>query len=51
MLGVSRQRTYQLTSRPDFPAPLAHLIQGRVWDEDAVRAWIVAHRPLDSDEP
>lgn len=44
-LGLSRQRVYQLTQRPDWPPPCDHLIQGRVWNHDDVEAWIQAHRP------
>ncbi len=29
--GISRQRVYQLTSREDFPAPVASLATGKVW--------------------
>jgi prophage regulatory protein len=43
--GVSRQRVYQITSRPDFPAPVADLAQGKVWLNDDVEAWIATHRP------
>jgi predicted DNA-binding transcriptional regulator AlpA len=43
--GVSRQRVYQITSRADFPAPLAVLGQGKVWLADDVDAWIRTHRP------
>jgi prophage regulatory protein len=42
--GVSRQRTYQITSRADFPEPLAELEQGKVWRAEDVEAWISAHR-------
>jgi predicted DNA-binding transcriptional regulator AlpA len=49
--GVSRQWVYKVTTRPDFPKPVGVLRGGRVWDADEVRAWIAAHRPLDSDEP
>jgi prophage regulatory protein len=38
--GVSRQRVYQLTSRPDFPHPIADLAQGKVWAADDVETWI-----------
>jgi prophage regulatory protein len=38
--GVSRQRVYQITSRPDFPPPVADLAQGRIWLADDVEAWI-----------
>ena len=50
MLGVSRQRVYQITSRPDFPQPVARLAI-RVWDAEQVTAWIAEHRPSYPDEP
>jgi prophage regulatory protein len=28
---ISRQRVYQLTSRRDFPTPVAELAMGNVW--------------------
>jgi predicted DNA-binding transcriptional regulator AlpA len=40
MHGVSRQRVYQLTSRRDFPRPVARLAQGKIWLADDVEAWI-----------
>jgi hypothetical protein len=36
-LGVSRQRVHKLRSMPGFPAPLAELRGGAVWDAAAVR--------------
>ena len=42
---VSRQRVYQITSRADFPKPVADLAQGKVWLADDVEAWIATHRP------
>ncbi|WP_433833938.1 helix-turn-helix transcriptional regulator [Actinoplanes sp. CA-015351] len=42
--GISRQRVYQLTSRADFPAPVADLVQGKVWMTSDVEEWITAHR-------
>jgi prophage regulatory protein len=42
--GVSRQRAYQITSREDFPKPLADLAQGKVWARDDVEAWMKVHR-------
>jgi prophage regulatory protein len=42
--GISRQRVYQLTSRADFPAPVADLAQGKIWRADDVEAWITARR-------
>ncbi len=40
MLGVSKQRTYALISRPDFPQPIADLGIGKVWDRDEVLDWM-----------
>lgn len=39
--GISRQRAYQLTTRPDFPKPLAELAEGKtkIWDGADVRKW------------
>ena len=42
--GVSRQRAYQITSRADFPAPVADLAQGKVWATEDVEVWMKAHR-------
>jgi prophage regulatory protein len=43
LLGVSRQRVQQLTeSDPDFPAPVATLARGRVWERDAIEKWAKA---------
>lgn len=39
MLGVSRQRVFQLTSRPTFPAPVATLAMGKVWRAGDVIEW------------
>jgi predicted DNA-binding transcriptional regulator AlpA len=36
-LGVSRQRVHKLRSMREFPAPLAELRSGAVWDAAAVR--------------
>jgi hypothetical protein len=36
-LGVSRQRVHKLRSMPHFPAPLAELRGGAVWDAAAIR--------------
>jgi hypothetical protein len=36
-LGVSRQRVHKLRSMPGFPAPLAELRGGAVWNAAAVR--------------
>lgn len=39
---ISRQRVTQLTSRPDFPKPVAVLKMGKVWDIEDVQEWIDA---------
>ena len=45
LLGeISRQRVYQLTTRADFPAPVAELAQGKVWRADDVDTWISTRR-------
>ena len=44
LLGVSRQRVYQLAARPDFPEPVAILAQGKVWSIDDIEQWIADYR-------
>ena len=39
LLGVGRTRLVQLSSRPDFPAPVAALVMGKVWALSQVQAW------------
>lgn len=39
LLGVSRQRVLQLAAHPAFPAPVAVLSMGKVWQADDIRAW------------
>jgi predicted DNA-binding transcriptional regulator AlpA len=43
-LGVSRQRTYKIAERPDFPEPVARLRQGTIWSSDDIDEWIRIHR-------
>ena len=44
MLGVSRQRASQLVrDYDDFPAPVAELASGRIWETETVEAWANAH--------
>lgn len=43
--GVSRQRVYQITSRRDFPEPVAELSMGNVWLAEDVEKWIAEKRP------
>lgn len=44
LLGVSRQRTYRIMKRADFPQPVQKLKQGAVWATDEVEAWAAEHR-------
>lgn len=39
LLGVSRQRVGQLTTRPDFPRPRAILSMGSVWSLTDLQQW------------
>ena len=39
MFGVSRSRTVQISNARDFPAPLAVLAMGSIWNLDDVTAW------------
>jgi prophage regulatory protein len=41
---ISRQRVYQITSRPDFPRPVAELAQGKVWLASEAKAWRAARQ-------
>jgi predicted DNA-binding transcriptional regulator AlpA len=50
-LGISRQRTYILINRRDFPAPAQVLAMGQVWDAEVVEAWIREHRPELAEDP
>jgi prophage regulatory protein len=44
LLGVTPQRAGQITrDHADFPEPVAALAAGRVWEAEAVQAWIAAH--------
>ena len=45
LLGVSRQRVLKLAGTPGFPAPLATLTMGNVWDATRIRAWATGYRP------
>lgn len=44
-LKISRERTYQLVNRRDFPAPRWRLKMGQIWLRDDVEAWIKVNRP------
>jgi prophage regulatory protein len=49
--GISAQRVYAITRRPDFPAPVAQLLAGRIWHRDEVEAWIRTHRAEIVEDP
>lgn len=52
LLGVTPQRAGQIArDHVDFPAPVATLAAGRVWDADAVKAWIASHPDRRSGRP
>lgn len=44
LLGVSRQRVTSLRSRPGFPAPIAELAAGPIFDLRAVERWASSAR-------
>jgi len=44
--GISRQRTYSITGKPDFPRPIRALRSGRIWDANEVEAWIAGNPRL-----
>jgi prophage regulatory protein len=44
ILGVSRQRVYQLATRSDFPNPIAELAQGKIWALADIHAWTTTCR-------
>lgn len=39
LLGVGRQRAYQLAQYPDFPEPVARLKAGAIWRREDVIEW------------
>lgn len=50
LLGVSRQRVSQLTTRPGFPRPRAILSMGNVWSLTDLQQWAdTTGRTLDLD--
>lgn len=47
ILGVSRQRVYQLTKQyPDFPSSTGEVAGGAVWDRRDIEAWSEKDRPV-----
>lgn len=51
MLGVSRQRVFQITSRRDFPKPYDELRMGKLWRRMAVETWMREHGRNEDDPP
>lgn len=45
MLGLTRQRVYQLSQESGFPEPVASLGLGKVWETSDVEKWAAEHRP------
>jgi predicted DNA-binding transcriptional regulator AlpA len=43
--GWSRQRTYIITGRREFPAPRWTLAMGKIWWADDVEQWLRENRP------
>lgn len=43
-LGVTRQRVHQLADQPGFPAPIARLHAGAIWDATDINEWIITMR-------
>ena len=43
LLGVSRQRAFQIVDQPGFPAPYATLDQGRCWRTSQFLRWATKH--------
>ncbi|WP_305788361.1 DNA-binding protein [Symbioplanes lichenis] len=50
ILGLSRQRVYQLSYQDDFPAPAAVLACGRIWWTSDIEEYKKTYRPEDDDE-
>jgi prophage regulatory protein len=45
MLGLTRQRVYQLSQESGFPEPVASLGLGKVWETADIEKWAAEHRP------
>jgi prophage regulatory protein len=48
-LGVSKSRARQIAGARGFPAPVAKLIMGDVWEAPDVETWIAHNRPPQPD--
>ena len=43
LIRITQSGIQSLTFRDDFPAPLAELIGGEVWNSDEITDWMAAH--------
>jgi hypothetical protein len=50
-LKVSKRTALKYSQRADFPAPVAKLASGPVWDADSVERWADATLPLRRGRP
>jgi predicted DNA-binding transcriptional regulator AlpA len=50
-LGYSRQWTYVLIGRRNFPEPVETLAMGQIWLAEDVEEWIAKHRAELAEEP
>ena len=42
LLGVSKRTASRYAARDDFPAPIAHLAMGPIWQTADIRLWAEA---------
>lgn len=45
LFEINRDRVEALTCRDDFPAPIADLATGAIWDRADIDAWLAQHGP------
>lgn len=50
ILGVTRQRAYELSKRDEFPAPLREDDISRIWRRVDVEAYAAARKPATTGE-
>lgn len=50
-LGISKQRVHQLAGSAGFPAPVAVLHAGAIWDLNHIDQWRKEARPISNDTP
>jgi len=49
LLGVSRQRVYQLAAKSGFPRPVATLAQGKIWLLGDIERWLAGRGMFDKE--